>query len=155
MTTFSPRNSLIPIAGAMLLLVASPVAADSVYKWVDDAGNMHYGDRPPAGATGEPIRLRRTPVADPAISTRHERTARMLDAFATERAEKKAEREAALAEKQARETKCREAREQQEKYRNAAFIYTKDEGGERVILDDDEHAKVLADVAAAIKEWCR
>ena len=35
---------------AALLLYALPVNSGEVYHWVDDAGQIHYGDRPVAGA---------------------------------------------------------------------------------------------------------
>ena len=78
----------------------------------------------------------------------------MLQSFATEREEKQAERAAIAAEKKQREARCAEARRLQEKYENAAFIYKKDAAGERVILDDDAHAEVLADARAAVEKWC-
>jgi len=39
------RNSLIILI--MSLLVAAPAAADRLYKWVDQYGNVSYQDRPP------------------------------------------------------------------------------------------------------------
>ena len=32
------------------LMLASVVASAAAYRWVDEQGNVHYGDRPPAGA---------------------------------------------------------------------------------------------------------
>jgi len=31
----------------LLMLFAAPVAAQNAWRWVDDAGKVHYGDRPP------------------------------------------------------------------------------------------------------------
>jgi hypothetical protein len=33
-----------------LLVISSMVAADPLYKWVDDQGNVHYSDKPQPGA---------------------------------------------------------------------------------------------------------
>lgn len=41
------RLSLILLA---LLAITSMVAADPLYKWVDDQGNIHYSDKPQPGA---------------------------------------------------------------------------------------------------------
>ncbi|NIR61927.1 MAG: DUF4124 domain-containing protein, partial [Gammaproteobacteria bacterium] len=38
----------IAVAAALSLLAST--AGAGVYRWVDDAGNVHYGDRPPPGA---------------------------------------------------------------------------------------------------------
>lgn len=44
------RYSLIAVLG--LVLVASPVFAGKLYKWVDEAGNVTYQDRPPPAGEG-------------------------------------------------------------------------------------------------------
>ena len=35
------------------LLLSVPAAAGGVYKWTDELGQVHFGDRPPAGAQAE------------------------------------------------------------------------------------------------------
>lgn len=35
---------------ALLFLIASPVGSGELFKWVDDHGNVHYGDSPPENA---------------------------------------------------------------------------------------------------------
>lgn len=132
----------------------SPLAADKVYKWTDEHGNVHYGDRPPAESARREIRLRETPALDPDVGLRQQRTARLLQSFAAEREEKQAARVAAANKKKEREARCVQAREQQQKYENSAFIYTRDAAGERVILDDDAHARVMEDAREAVETWC-
>jgi|SRR5579871_1586621 len=39
-----------PLVLISLLALTSMVAADPLYKWVDDQGNVHYSDRPQPGA---------------------------------------------------------------------------------------------------------
>lgn len=43
------RSCLIPLLISLLALT-SMVAADPLYKWVDDQGNVHYSDKPQPGA---------------------------------------------------------------------------------------------------------
>jgi glutaredoxin len=52
-------NSIIKIIGFLLLLCAlqGPVWAD-IYKWKDEHGNVHFGDRPPASAKTEQVKVR-------------------------------------------------------------------------------------------------
>jgi hypothetical protein len=33
------------------LILGVPAAAGSIYKWTDEQGQVHFGDKPPAGAT--------------------------------------------------------------------------------------------------------
>lgn len=46
-------KSIIRLATMFLTLLAvySPVAVAGTYKWVDDNGNVHFGDRPPGATT--------------------------------------------------------------------------------------------------------
>ena len=41
---------------ALSALLASPAGFAQLYKWVDDQGKVHYGDRPPEGAALKQIR---------------------------------------------------------------------------------------------------
>lgn len=136
-------------------MATSSAAADKVYKWTDENGSVHYGDRPPTGSERHEMQLRQTPAVDPDVNIRQQRTARLLQSFAAEREEKQAERAASAARKKELEARCAQARETQQKYENSAFIYTRDAAGERVILNDDEHAAAMDDARAAVDTWCR
>ena len=46
------RNSIICL---LLLVTAGPLAAGDLFKWVDDRGTVHYGDKPPENARLEEI----------------------------------------------------------------------------------------------------
>ena len=50
------RFALVPI-----LLLAGTVHAGSIHKWVDEDGNVHYGDAPPVTAKTENIRVLSAP----------------------------------------------------------------------------------------------
>lgn len=51
----------------LILLLTALVANAEVYKWVDEQGNVHYGDVPPGGTPAEPLQL-------PGLSTYRDRT---------------------------------------------------------------------------------
>lgn len=55
-----------------LLVMAGSAIAGEVYRWTDAAGRTHFGDRPPAGAAGEALRVdaadRRTDAAADAVA---------------------------------------------------------------------------------------
>ena len=45
------RNTLIPVL--LACLIATPVLAGKLYKWVDERGNISYQDRPPPEGRGQ------------------------------------------------------------------------------------------------------
>ena len=50
------RFAIVPI-----LLLAGAVHAGSIHKWVDEEGNVHYGDAPPVSAKTENVRVLSAP----------------------------------------------------------------------------------------------
>ena len=143
----------------VLFVLASNVlcfnaAADKFYKWVDEDGNTHYGDTAPAGRSQE-IHVPRTPVVDPSVNTRKERTRRLLESFQDERTEKRATRDADAAALKKRRANCEQAEQTQYKYEHSAFLYTTDEQGNRVILSDEEHAEAKAKAQNDVEKWCK
>ncbi len=45
----------------LVLLASMSVNAGSIHKWVDEDGNVHYGDSPPASAKTEGVRIQAAP----------------------------------------------------------------------------------------------
>ena len=46
----------------LALLVAVPLQAGTIKKWVDEEGNVHYGDSPPISAKTENVRVLSAPT---------------------------------------------------------------------------------------------
>lgn len=129
--------------------------AKKIFKWVDEEGNTHFGDAPPTNSgIAQEVRVPKTPTADPSVSTRLERTERMLDSFEHERTEKREQREALAAESKKRLAACEKAEQAMYKYEHSAFLYTKDEAGNRTILGDEEYAEAMASAQADVEKWC-
>lgn len=67
----------------MLLVLASlaapPLAAETIYKWVDDEGRTHYSQEKPPGERAKPVDLR-PPNLIPGLSAEERQKARELDA---------------------------------------------------------------------------
>lgn len=113
-------------------------AQAEVYRWVDEEGAVHFGDRPTANA--EPVRVPRSGTQQEPSDTqaqRQEKTRRLLHAWEEERrisAEQKAQ------EKEARETRrksCLRAQNELLDLDNGGRIYELDEQGQRVYWDEE------------------
>lgn len=55
------------MAVAGLLLILSSLASAEVYRWVDDEGRVHFGDRPPPEAGASEVRLRINTYESPGV----------------------------------------------------------------------------------------
>jgi len=143
------------LGALMTATLASPLAAEGVYKWTDEKGRTHYGDRP-LGGDSRPIDVKPAPLAeDPASSERRERSRKLLDELAESRAEKAAADTKAREESAQRQAACAEARDRLYDYEHAGYIYETDEHGNRRILNDAEHAQALAASREAVTQSCR
>ena len=138
------------------LLLCTTVAAE-VYRWTDDQGRVHYGERPPAqGAqrldlpsTGPP-----STTPDASVTERRQRQRRMLDAYAYERQRKQTEKEQAAARQQQLAGECERL---QRYWRRLSFpgpIYVKGESGERRYLSDEQRAAEMKRLRPAYRAAC-
>ncbi len=62
----------------LAVLAAPPLAADTIYKWVDEEGRTHYSQEKPAGNRARPVDLR--PNLIPGLSAEERRQAKELEA---------------------------------------------------------------------------
>jgi hypothetical protein len=152
----SGRNGRLCVVVALMMFgIFFNAEAKKIYKWVDEEGVTHYGESaPPNSGTAHEIHVPKTPAVDSAVNTRNVRTERLLETYKQERTEKRETRQAATEERSEREKRCEKAKESQFKYAHASTLYRTDDDGNRVVLTDEEHAKVISDAQAKVDEWC-
>lgn len=145
-----------------LLLIVLPAALPAgaeIYKWTDEQGRVHYGDRKEKAA-GEVEQLEETaPATRPAESDearrRKEKRRRLLEVMEEDRRRKQEEKaEAERARRQA-EARCKRFRKRLQTTWNAQYLYRKGDDGERQVLSDAERAEETKRLEAAVEKWCR
>lgn len=150
------RRVLIAFA-ALALTAGGGAMADEIYKWVDDEGNVHYGDRPSGSPVEQQMAIdyRRTDPSvvqsqiesqNQAIAARQERRA-----AAEEAAQMAAEKEAEAADRQ---KQCDKYRARLKTMVESRRLYREDENGERVYLDEKQTQDARRKVEALISENC-
>jgi hypothetical protein len=137
------------------LLITSLVQA-GVYKWVDEQGRVHYGDRPASDNAGE-VRIRDQGGSEPSADSvsRHEKQQRFLRAREEDREEKKQARAKNKRKKLEAKRNCEQAKKEYDKYRHAGAIYDKGKGGERKYLSFKAREEYEKSLAAEVKKWCK
>jgi hypothetical protein len=141
---------------AACCLAASLSASAEIYRWTDEAGRVHYGERPP-GDGAEPVVVRPSPAggaAAPSEAQRRERQQRLLESFEYERARRAEQRaEAArLADRRARD--CRQVQAILRRLDHAGPVYVTDADGSRRYLDDAERAAEKARLEPTYERAC-
>ncbi|MEM7251199.1 MAG: DUF4124 domain-containing protein [Pseudomonadota bacterium] len=138
---------------AIGLALAHPAVAD-VYRWTDEAGNVHYGSRPP-NENAEPVKIAPRGPVDPNRESRAAKQKRLLRAYEKERRDKrKADRARERAERKVAR-KCKRLAKRIANAQTAKYIYRKNEQGERTILSHEDRAAYEKRLRSQHKKHCR
>jgi len=144
-------------AAALALVIGTGAYANEIYKWTDEDGSVHYGDRPTGKLTEEQLKFtynRTNPeVLEDRVQAQNDVEEKRREARAAAAEEKRAAEEERLAADE-QKVRCDQTRAQQAKLLQARNVYREDEAGERVYLDDVQRAESLARAETAVKEAC-
>ena len=149
----------------MVLLFSSQLAAEKVYKWVDEKGQIHYSSKKPVDQEAETIKLKKAPkapvknvdeAADQAEKT-DEENKDADNAEADADAEAKAEAAAKLAEadKINNKKQCDLARKNIAALNATVRVSRTNAQGETVRMTDDERVSALQIAQQATKQYCK
>lgn len=150
------KKHVVAAASILSLAAAGAVFASDIYKWIDDEGNVHYGDRP-VGAEPERLAIASRPTDPARIQMQAEARAEARARAAEEKAAEQAggpspEEEKAAADERA--AKCATLREQMQRFVTSRRIYREDEAGERVYLDEEEMQATRQRTEEQLVKYC-
>lgn len=143
----------------VVVLFSSQLAAEKIYKWVDENGQIHYASQKPANQQVETVKLRTPPKAAP--KTDAEATNPDPDATAGSADEVDAEAEAAAkarlaaADKINNKKQCELARKNYAALNASVRVSRTNEQGETVRMTDDERVKAMQAAQQGIKKYCQ
>ena len=137
------------IAFAMMLAVSSAgmAFAGDIYKWTDEHGNVHYGDRPTSEVSEESLAVSSGITDRSKVQARYE-----AKAVAIEPGQPAPEELHAQASEP--EEKCATSKARLQKFLTSRRLYKQDENGERVYLDEDETLAARERVQNQVEEYC-
>lgn len=144
------RDKLPVSFAALLLALVVPVASAQVYKWVDDKGRVHYGEKPPAGSKSSSVK---PPAATPQAPAKTQDLQSQERDFRRRRIKQGQDEAKAARDAARREANCNIARERLEIGEKAA-LYRR-EKGERVFLSDAEQKAAVNKLRADVNQYCR
>lgn len=150
------KHIIYPFFGCVLATVAVPCAgAAEVYKWTDEQGRVHYGDRP-GQSSPQQIELKQAaPGADPTAAERQERARKLLDELVEERGLKREAEAKKQDEEKQRKANCALARERLDTYEHAGYLYEQDDNGNRRVLSEEDHKLALEQSRKKVEKWCK
>lgn len=148
---------LLLIFGASLLTTAQ---AASVYKWVDEDGNVHYSQDPQHRSAKE-MKVQTSPASESAedASTEAEDTqstskSKGDDDTAKQEQAKKQQQEQAATQAEQKKKNCQIAMKRRATIAAGGRLYEVDEKGERHYWNDAEREAKLAEAEQQVADWC-
>ena len=142
------RYSIYPLLVLILAVFTSSAStslnAGSIHKWVDDKGNVHYGDAPPTKTSSENVRVQSAP-SDPGKAL-----PRLNDPDSSEQT---AGNEQEVSEERAAQI-CASAKADLDVISNSARIQLQTADGNLRYLSDKEIAKRKASSKADVDRFC-
>jgi len=148
----------------VVVLFSSQLAAEKVYKWVDDNGQIHYSSQRPVGHEAETMKLKKGPRIAAKTDTKAESQA---GEESNESASTDADSEAEIAAKAAAKAKlaesdiinnkkqCDLARKNYNALNATVRVTRTNDKGETVRMTDDERVNALQNAQQGIKQYCQ
>lgn len=142
----------------LLFLFAAPLSADqTVYRWVDENGQVHFGAQP-QGGNAESIDIRTPNVSGDPVKSEQERAEarrRLLQSYERDREIKHEAQQKDEEQQRRRDRLCQQLKRHWRNLNHGGPIYYKNEQGGRRFLDESERQAEKADIAKRIKRTCR
>ena len=150
------NRHLYAVAITLTLAVSGIAVAGDIYKWVDEDGNVHYGDKPVSNGS-ERVAIESRPTDRARVQSQYQAAAQARaenrDARAQADEEGRKAEEELRAQADERRQKCEASRATMQKFVTSRRIYTQDESGERVYMDDAQLQAARERVENYINEY--
>ena len=140
----------------ILLFSCSYAAHGEIFKWVDEQGNTHYGDKPTDDQSSTQLDITEPesnkPV--PEKEDRDERRRRLADVLQEDRLKKVEEKNKVLVEKEQLNKKCAYAKDQLKQYEDSGYLYNLDKDGNRIRMSDEYKTSAIVNLRSQISKNC-
>jgi uncharacterized protein DUF4124 len=142
----------------LIVLFFPTLIVGNVFKWTDEEGKVHFGDKQPTGSSVEELKIKDKPVHDEKLKNQNEEQKKLLDIFEEERKERHKQIEEKNQIQRERKGKCEDIRKEL-KYQESAFnqgaaILERDEEGNAVVKDREKWVDQIEKLREAVKECC-
>ena len=144
-----------------LMPLLSTASAATVYKWVDEDGQVHYGHKAKNDNAKE-VEIKNRyigsgNVAPPADSDEEEpieKQKRYLKALDSENNSIAEEKRKKIEKEERRVSRCNASRDQLKRAEGAGALYDLDKKGNRVLLNKKQYEIAMGQARARVEKWC-
>lgn len=149
-------DDLSKIVAILVLVLLSDQAFAGVYKWTDETGQVHYGERPPeTPADVNEITVEGTP---PSAANAEERLLQYQKEWGEameDRVKRKREQARTEKKKEVQKKNCTTAKSRLSFYSRQHRIFHTGEDGEREYVNDQQRAAAREQAQNLVNKWCQ
>lgn len=139
----------------LMLATLLSMAHAEVYKWTDENGVVHYGDRPVNKTHAQQIEVQQQAVETQPTGSRADKRQKLLEAMEEDRL-KKSEQRKKQQEKSKRDRKyCHRLKDHLRNMQRASRTYNLDKDGNRVYQSEKSRSNSIARIKKQMKKYCR
>lgn len=139
---------------ALGLMPALWASSQITYKWLDESGNVTYGDHPPLGVEAEEIRISTGTSSSTTNAASTSEAVSGTTPEGTPSASEPANTQPGLTPEKAKAL-CEQAKNNLVILKSHALIRQTDENGEVLILDEGQKQEQIDTANAIIKDFCQ
>jgi len=140
----------------LFLFLSTSASQAEIYKWVDDEGKIHYGDKPSTNSDSQAldVNIDKSGNQD---STKHrkDRQEKLLESLEESRKRKEAAVEKKKKDIESQKRKCAIAKRTLNGYERAGYLYGLDKEGNKVIRTNEEREKATEAQRNKVKKLCK
>jgi len=140
----------------LFLFLSTSASQAEIYKWVDDEGKIHYGDKPSINSDSEAldVNIDKSGNQD---STKHrkDRQEKLLESLEESRKRKEEAAEKKKKDIESQKRKCALAKRTLKGYERAGYLYGLDKEGNKVIRTNEEREKATEAQRKKVKKLCK
>lgn len=145
----------------ILFSITTYINAASVYKWIDEDGQVNYGSRPENKKNAEEVEIKNRYI-DTGKSTapltageRANKMKRFVDSIDAEKKSKDEEKKKKIEQEELRISRCNASRDQLKRAQESSGLYDLDEKGNRILLNKKQYEQAMQQARARVEKWCQ
>ena len=144
------------LTATLVLAATDAMGSDNVYRWVDEDGNVHFGDRPPEQSNAEKIDVQTAPgnAAQPAVDTTSTNDPPQPSYAQKQREERALKRRENAEKQQSIAEGCVQRLEAKAQLEPKPRVMVTTEDGQVYRMNDNDRLEELARLNAYISENC-
>jgi hypothetical protein len=138
-----------------LLFTLPLISHAGLYKWVDEEGNVHFGDQPPEPQIAQSIDIKPAPKADPLYSERLRKQQNFLEQRQEDREERQKTEAKQKQQRNEEQQLCQKAKNELTRFEPRGRIYVPRPDGNHYYMDDNEKQAYLTELRRKVKMYCK